>query len=98
MKNRLKNRVYYGTIEGYSYGQWVMILYLSFHNKRVPYKIPILSVYRKLHKLTVYRKDGSLDFGKLEGMRISVKAVQWMDRVFIKEIMLDLSYYDLSEE
>lgn len=98
MENRHKNRIYYGIIEGYSYGRWAMVLYLSLYDKyrddkRVSYKIPVISVYHRLQKLAVYKKDGSLDFEKLEGMPVCAETVQHGSKLYIKTVMSDFPLY-----
>lgn len=102
MKSRWKRWVCHGVIEGYSYGKKDVILYLLFYDKnkrkKVAYKIPVWSLYYRLQNLVIYRKDGSLDFGKLEGMRVCVEMVSCGNRVYVKKIMSDFPLYGTEKE
>ena len=47
----------------------------------------------RLQNLPIFRKDGSLDFGSLGGMPVSIDIIQSGNRVFVKKIAYDVSYY-----
>lgn len=100
MKNKCRRRDCYGTVESYSYRKKHVILHLSCYDgngnrKNLAYKIPVWRLNHRLQNLPVFRKDGSLDFGSLEGMPVSIEIIQSGNRVFVKKIAYDVSYYGI---
>lgn len=98
MKNKCRRRDCYGTVESYSYRKKHVILHLSCYDgngnrKNLAYKIPVWSLNHRLQNLPIFRKDGSLDFGSLGGMPVSIDIIQSGNRVFVKKIAYDVSYY-----
>lgn len=63
------------------------------NRKELAYKIPIRSMNHRLQNLPIFRNDGSLDFGSLGGMPVSIDIIQSGNRVFVKKIAYDVSYY-----
>ncbi len=95
----------HGTITDYILDKkkHTVIIYFSFYhrNKTVQRRFCIMKadrMYSKFRNLPIYRLDGTVDLSYLEGMRVSVKAVECFNRIFIKEMIFDLSYYCFNEE
>lgn len=95
----------YGTITDYTIDKekYMITVYFSFYHKDRPMRKRFcrMKLDRFCHifrNLPIYRRDGTLDLSCLEGMRVGVKAVKWLSRIFVREIAFDLSYYGLSEE
>lgn len=98
MKNKCRRRDCYGTVESYSYRKKHVILHLSCYDgngnrKNLAYKIPVWSLNHRLQNLPIFRKDGSLDFRRLEGMPVCIEVIQRGSKIFVKKVVCDVSYY-----
>lgn len=95
----------HGTITDYTIDKkkhTVTIYFLFYGRNRLEQKrfciMKTNCLYSKCRNLPIYRLDGTADLSYLEGMRVSVKAVGCFNRIFIKEMVFDLSYYCCREE
>lgn len=95
----------HGTIIDYTLDKkkHTVTIYFSFYrrNKTVQRRFCTMKadrMYSKFRNLPIYRLDGTADLSYLEGMRVSVKAVECFNRIFVKEMIFDLSYYCFNEE
>lgn len=95
----------HGTITDYTIDKkkHTVTIYFSFYgrNRLEQKRFCIMKtncLYSKFRNLPMYRLDGTADLSYLEGMRVSVKAVGCFNRIFIKEMVFDLSYYCCREE
>ena len=93
-----KRQCCHGIITVYSFYKKNVTLYMLFHGKKkfdrgFAFQIKTWSLNHRLQNLPIFRKDGSLDFGSLEGMPVSIEIIQSGNRVFVKKLAYDVSYY-----
>lgn len=98
MMSRREKECCHGTIMGYRFYGRNVTVYMVLDDKkksarRFAFKIKTWSLNHRLQELPIFRKDGSLDFESLEGMPVSLEIIQCGNRVFVKKIVYDLSYY-----